>query len=48
MSQENKVPTYSGIEFRGGKQIQHVKPVSGSQNQSGSTGGSSGQSSPKK
>ena len=27
MSEEYKVPSTDGVEFRGGKQIQHVKPV---------------------
>ncbi len=47
MSQENKIPSNEGVEFRGGKQIQHVKPVP--QNQTGnSNSNNSNQGSTKK
>ena len=37
MAEENKVPKTTGIEYRGGKQIPHVKPSSNPQNQTGNS-----------
>ena len=46
MAEEYKVPSTDGGEFRGGKQSQHVKPVS--QNQTGNSNNSNQSGSNKK
>ena len=44
MSEEYKVPSTDGVEFRGGKQIQHVKPVPQNQTENSNNSNQSGSS----